>query len=133
MLWGRTRAASLCCSLRSFASDSQRVSRWPKTKMSASTSSNERAAPYNYNNGPPSEEDAALLMKPIGYMITPFPEKNGCPRQGQLTSAPARLKLTLPDARYYLDGLHHWSHAHIIFHFHLNDPRMTVKPKGTSR
>lgn len=70
-----------------------------------------------------------LHVRAIGLIRTPFPEKNGCPRQGQISHTRARLRLSLPDAAHYLDGLQAYSHVHLLFHFHLNGPALKPLPK----
>jgi tRNA (Thr-GGU) A37 N-methylase len=70
-------------------------------------------------------------MKPIGFIRTPFKEKNGCPRQAAiLATSRATLRIDLPGGESYLDGLSQFSHVHLLFHFHLNDESSHIRPKG---
>ncbi len=84
-------------------------------------------------------------LKPIGYIRTCFPMKNGTPRYAQLLldceftffsqailakHTKGFLKLTGVgnNARYFLDGLEEFSHVHLLWIFHENDNK-TVHAK----
>jgi tRNA-Thr(GGU) m(6)t(6)A37 methyltransferase TsaA len=110
--------------------------------MSSSSSSSSSAAPaaaasvasesslpvaYQRRIDPPVHQ--GLQLSAIGFIRTPFPEKNGCPRQGQISHTRARLRLTVKQPEQYLDGLELYSHVHLIFHFHLNGPVLRPLPK----
>lgn len=67
-------------------------------------------------------------FQPIGYVSTPFPDKNGTPRQGSLCpGASAVLKLNVPNASDMLRGLEEFSHVWLVFLFHKNSPKCGAK------
>jgi tRNA-Thr(GGU) m(6)t(6)A37 methyltransferase TsaA len=76
----------------------------------------------------------SLGSRPIGYIKTSFPTKNGCPRQGTICEH-ARAKLTVEfgtNPQYSLDGLADFSHVWLLFLFSDNgashSPRAKVLP-----
>uniref|UniRef100_A0A7S4N3A8 TsaA-like domain-containing protein n=1 Tax=Guillardia theta TaxID=55529 RepID=A0A7S4N3A8_GUITH len=80
--------------------------------------------------------------KPIGFIRTCFPTKNGCPRQGNLApTSLAKLRVHFgSNPTHSLDGLADFSHLWVFFVFHQNEnstpkpkvypPRLDGKPKG---
>jgi tRNA-Thr(GGU) m(6)t(6)A37 methyltransferase TsaA len=63
-----------------------------------------------------------LICKPIGHISSPYKQKFGTPRQSGLApSARATIQL---DPQFIpagsLEGLKHWSHIWLLFHFHKN-------------
>ena len=68
--------------------------------------------------------DDEFRARPIGYLRTPYVEKNGTPRQGCVCpSSIGLLKLQLGgglNGFHSLEGLTNFSHAWIVFVFHLN-------------
>ena len=79
---------------------------------------------------------------PIGHLRTCYVEKNGTPRQGCISSAPAELRVELKahaarngghplNAAHALEGLEHFSHVWLVWVFDKNGSEMTkskVKP-----
>jgi len=79
---------------------------------------------------------------PIGWLRTCYVEKNGTPRQGCISSAPAELRVELGchaarngghslNAAHTLEGLDHFSHVWLLWVFDKNGGAMTkskVKP-----
>ncbi|KAL0489159.1 tRNA methylase [Acrasis kona] len=62
-------------------------------------------------------------VKPIGIFESVFPDKNGTPRQGAVVPhGKGRLKLTIPQGHYALDGLTGFTHCWLVFIFHRNSP-----------
>ena len=83
------------------------------------------AAPSSgVSNAPPPADDGAFRARPIGYLRTPFVEKNGTPRQGCVCpSSLATLTLELGaglNGPHSLEGLANFSHAWLIWIFHHN-------------
>ena len=68
--------------------------------------------------------DDEFRARPIGYLRTPYVEKNGTPRQGCVCpSSVATLRVTLPkhlNAAHALEGLAHFSHVWLLFVFDRN-------------
>ena len=68
--------------------------------------------------------DGAWPFAPIGHLRTCFVEKNGTPRQGCVApSSSAQLQLQLGgrlNASHSLEGLENFSHAWLVWVFHLN-------------
>jgi len=73
------------------------------------------------------------VMKEIGIISSPYPQRAGCPRQGLLAMS-SRSILTLHDsiAKECLDDLEEYSHVWVIFQFHLN-PIGKGKDKNAAR
>jgi len=73
------------------------------------------------------------VMREIGIISSPYPQRAGCPRQG-LLAMNSRSILTLDDsiAKECLDDLEQYSHVWVIFQFHLN-PIGKGKDKNATR
>lgn len=104
------------------------------SRAAASTSeeshnANNESLPLAYQRRIDPAPYDGLHVRAIGLIRTPFPEKNGCPRQGQISHTRARLRLSIREAPHYLDGLEAYSHVHLLFHFHLNAPDAKPLPK----
>lgn len=57
----------------------------------------------------------------IGIFHSCFPEKNGTPRQGNLSPfSKGKLVITIPNARQSIEGLEEYSHLWLVFVFHMN-------------
>ncbi|KAJ1624508.1 TsaA-like domain-containing protein [Pavlovales sp. CCMP2436] len=76
-----------------------------------------------------------VSITPIGHIRSCFAEKNGTPRQGSIApSSRAVLELKLPSSLnplHAVDGLEHFSHVWLLWHFHQNGPaaiRSKVSP-----
>lgn len=69
----------------------------------------------------PSRRSEPALIRPIGTITSPFPQRAGTPRQG-LLAPHARSVLTLEDDLPFdvVDGLKEYSHVWVVFQFHLN-------------
>ena len=81
-------------------------------------------------------EDVGRRVIPIGYLRSPFIEKNGTPRQGVICpSVCAQLKLELHrhpgelNATYALEGLENFSHVWVLFLFDRDDIGSGTKSK----
>ncbi len=73
----------------------------------------------------------SLVLRPIGVLRSCYAQKFGIPRQpGLVPSATATLHLDREVVtRDALRGLEAWTHAWVIFHFHVaHDVKMTVRP-----
>ncbi|XP_032809501.2 tRNA (adenine(37)-N6)-methyltransferase [Petromyzon marinus] len=82
-----------------------------------------------------SLETGNLMTRPVGYVESCFPTKNGTPRQPSVCAASrARVRLdksVFSNAEHSLAGLQHFSHVWILFVFHKNGPttaKAKVKP-----
>ncbi|XP_078455951.1 tRNA (adenine(37)-N6)-methyltransferase isoform X1 [Lampetra planeri] len=85
--------------------------------------------------GVSSLETGNLMTRPVGYVESCFPTKNGTPRQPSVCAASrARVRLdrsVFSNAEHSLAGLQHFSHVWILFVFHKNGPsaaKAKVKP-----
>ena len=78
-----------------------------------------------------SSKNASFIMKDIGIVHSPFPQRAGCPRQGTLAPhVRSHLILHPSYSQQIVDGLEKYSHVWIIFAFHLN-PRGKAKGQGS--
>ena len=81
----------------------------------------------------PAEVQEWLGARPIGRIMTSFPEKNGTPRQGSVVPASkARLVIEFGNnPQHALEGLEAFSHVWLLFLFH--DNRHDAPPKAKVR
>jgi len=82
----------------------------------------------------PAQLHRWIGSRPIGRIVTSFPEKSGTPRQGSVAPA-SRAILTVTfgnNPHHCLEGLNDFSHVWLLFLFHDNGPpsapRAKVKP-----
>jgi tRNA (Thr-GGU) A37 N-methylase len=99
----------------------------PKRKQGSSTATSTATSKNN------STSTTDYVMKEIGIISSPYPQRAGCPRQGLLAMS-SRSILTLDDsiAKECLDDLEEYSHVWVIFQFHLN-PIGKGKDKNAER
>ncbi|XP_013389904.1 tRNA (adenine(37)-N6)-methyltransferase [Lingula anatina] len=68
-------------------------------------------------------------MNPIGFISSPFKQKNGTPRQpsicAQSKGSLTILKSVFPNPEHALDGLEAFSHIWVMFLFHMNNNKYT--------
>jgi len=79
-------------------------------------------------------EPIPYLFRPIGFIRTCFPEKNGTPRQGILCQhTKGRLTLEFVGANntnpsHFLEGLEEYTHVYLLFIFDQN-ANISIKSK----
>ena len=73
-----------------------------------------------------------FVMKPIGAVSSPFPQRAGCPRQGGTLVPHIRSHLVLDVPMEMVDRLETYSHVWIVFCFHLNPRGKARGPKRTT-
>jgi len=71
-----------------------------------------------------------LVLEPIGFVRTPFADRQAAPRQAALEPVAARIELTASaDFEHALADLDRWSHIWVLYWFHENaDWRPKVLP-----
>ena len=71
-----------------------------------------------------------LVLEPIGFVRTPFADRQAAPRQAALEPVAARIELTpSADFEHALADLDQWSHIWVLYWFHENtDWRPKVLP-----
>jgi tRNA (adenine37-N6)-methyltransferase len=76
----------------------------------------------------PEEPPAEIVLRPIGYVRTPFTERASAPRQPYAAEGARGTIELLPGAHFEdaVDDLETWDHIWVIFWFHLN---ATWRPK----
>lgn len=79
----------------------------------------------------PQQLQEWLGARPIGTVMTSFPEKNGTPRQGSVAPASkARLEIGFGNnPQHSVEGLSDFSHVWLLFLFHHNGPHTPPKAK----
>lgn len=125
----RTEVATMRAKLEMDLGDDNRCSSSPPHSEFDKKEREREASWWN-----PAQVHKWIGSRPIGTIMTSFPEKNGTPRQGSVAPASkAVLKVQFGNNPHHsLEGLEDFSHVWLLFLFHdngiLTAPRAKVKP-----
>ena len=128
---GRIRAEQkLRCALKDLENERNKA----RSSQGVLSSSNSEGNSFDMKgssltNSSPSSSANDMLLRCIGYLVSPFTKRMGTPRQGALVPhSRGYIQLSVPMET--LEGIELYSHAWVIFQFHANtNTNTSIKTK----